>query len=142
MAKNFQTLIRMRKWALDEKRRELGDLQRVLDALQGEKAALEQAVLAEQKVASENPELAGFAYGHFANAVIAEREILSKRIADQEVQIDAFLDEVADAFKELKTAEIAERNRVDGERAEEDRKEQAELDEIGARQATRDDGLM
>ena len=142
MAKDFKTLVRMRKWALDEKQRELGEMLGVLGNLEAEKEALEQAVIAEQKVAAENPELAGFAYGGFANAVIAEREAIAKMIAEQEEKIDVFRDEVADAFKELKTAEIAERNRVDAERAEEDKKEQDELDEIGMRSATRDDGLI
>ncbi|AJD50855.1 flagellar FliJ family protein [Thalassospira xiamenensis] len=142
MAKDFKTLIRMRKWALDDKRRELGEMLGILTNLLAEKDALEKAVIAEQKVAAENPELAGFAYGPFASAVVFEREALVKRIAEQEAKIDAFRDEVADAFKAVKTAEIAERNRVEAERAEEDRKEQAELDEIGARSATRDDGLI
>ena len=142
MAKDFKTLVRMRKWALDEKQRQLGEMLGVLGNLEAEKEALEQAVIAEQKVAAENPELAGFAYGGFANAVIAEREALTKMIAEQEEKIDAFRDEVADAFKELKTVEIAERNRVAAERAEEDKKEQDELDEIGTRSATRDDGLI
>lgn len=142
MAKDFKTLVRMRKWALDEKQRELGEMLGVLGNLEAEKEALEQAVIAEQKVAAENPELAGFAYGGFANAVIAEREAIAKLIAEQEEKIDVFRDEVADAFKELKTAEIAERNRVEAERAEEDKKEQDELDEIGMRSATRDDGLI
>lgn len=142
MAKDFKTLVRMRKWALDEKQRELGEMLGVLGNLEAEKEALEQAVIAEQKVAAENPELAGFAYGGFANAVIAEREAIAKMIAEQEEKIDVFRDEVADAFRELKTAEIAERNRVEAERAEEDKKEQDELDEIGMRSATRDDGLI
>lgn len=142
MVKDFKTLVRMRKWALDEKQRELGEMLGVLGNLEAEKEALEQAVLSEQKIAAENPELAGFAYGSFANAVIAEREAITKMITEQEEKIDAFRDEVADAFKELKTAEIAERNRVEAERAEEDKKEQDELDEIGMRSATRDDGLI
>ncbi|MCC9624158.1 flagellar FliJ family protein [Thalassospira sp. MA62] len=142
MAKDFKTLIRMRKWALDEKRRELGEMLGVLENLIAEKKALEQAVLNEQKVASENPQLVGYAYGNFANAVIAEREILEQRIKAQEQKVDAFRDEVADAFKAVKTAEIAERNRVEAERAEADKKEQDELDEIGMRSATRHDGLI
>lgn len=142
MAKDFKTLVRMRKWALDEKQRELGEMLGVLGNLEAEKAALEQAIINEQKIAAENPELAGFAYGGFANAVIAEREAITKMIAEQEEKIDTFRDVVADAFKELKTAEIAERNRADAERAEEDKKEQDELDEIGTRGATRDDGLI
>ncbi len=142
MAKDFKTLIRMRKWALDDKRRELGEMQGVLSNLLAEKDALEKAIITEQKVAAENPELAGFAYGRFASAVIVEREALVKRISEQEAKIDVFRDEVADAFKALKTAEIAERNRAEAERAEEERKEKAELDEIGARSAKRDDGLI
>ncbi|WP_417804036.1 hypothetical protein [Thalassospira lucentensis] len=142
MAKDFKTLVRMRKWALDEKRRELGEMLSVLENLFGEKKALEQAVINEQKVAAENPGMIGFAYAGFASAVVAERAALEERIAEQESKIDAFRDEVADAFKAMKTAEIAERNRVEAERAEEDRKEQEELDEIGMRSATRDDGLI
>ncbi|MBV17679.1 MULTISPECIES: flagellar FliJ family protein [Thalassospira] len=142
MAKDFKTLLRMRKWTLDDKRRELGEMMGVLENLISEKEALAQALIAEQKIASENPELVGFAYASFANAVIAEREALDGHIAEQERKIDAFREEVADAFKDMKTVEIAERNRVEAERAEEDRKEQEELDEIGMRSATRDDGLM
>jgi flagellar export protein FliJ len=142
MAKDFKTLVRIRKWALDEKQRELGDMLRVLDTLEAQRKQVDLAIKSEQKVAAENPETAGFAYGNFASAVIEEREALDNQIAAQEQKIDAFRDEVADAFKALKTAEITERNRVDAERAEEDRKEQDVLDEIGMRSATRDDGLI
>mgnify|MGYP000347693425 CR=1 FL=1 len=114
MAKDFKTLVRMRKWALDEKQRELGEMLAVLDNLVGEKEALEKAVLAEQKVAAENPELAGFAYGGFAHAVIAAREAISKLIAEQEEKIGVFCYEVDDAFQGMKRAKIAERNRANG----------------------------
>ncbi|OSQ39662.1 flagellar FliJ family protein [Thalassospira mesophila] len=142
MAKDFKTLVRIRKWTLDEKQRELGDLLRVLEQLIEQRDELGRALKAEQKVASENPQTAGFAYGNFANAVIAERTALNEQIAAQEAKIDAFRDVVAQAFKDMKTAEITERNRVAAVRAEEDRKEQETLDEIGARAATRKDGLI
>ncbi|MEQ5775207.1 MULTISPECIES: flagellar FliJ family protein [unclassified Thalassospira] len=142
MAKDFKTLVRIRKWTLDEKQRELGDMLRVLEQLIEQREELGRALKAEQKVASENPQTAGFAYGNFANAVIAERTALTEQIAAQEAKIDNFRDVVAQAFKDMKTAEISERNRVAAVRAEEDRKEQESLDEIGARAATRKDGLM
>jgi flagellar export protein FliJ len=142
MAKDFKTLVRIRKWTLDEKQRELGDMLRVLEQLIEQREELGRALKAEQKVASENPQTAGFAYGNFANAVIAERAAITEQIAAQEAKIDNFRDVVAQAFKDMKTAEISERNRVAAVRAEEDRKEQESLDEIGARAATRKDGLM
>ncbi len=142
MAKDFKALVRVRKWALDEKQRELGEMLRVAEHLKHQRQELERALLSEQKVAAENPQTAGFAYGNFANAIIQEREALDQQIKAQEDKIDAFRDQVAQAFKEMKTAEISERNRVAALRAEEDRKEQETLDEIGARAATRKDGLM
>ncbi|RCK43440.1 hypothetical protein TH25_21345 [Thalassospira profundimaris] len=142
MAKDFKALVRVRKWALDEKQRELGEMLRVAEHLKEQRQELERALKAEQKVATENPQTAGFAYGNFANAIIAERAALDQQIKAQEDKIDAFRDEVAQAFKDMKTAEISERNRVAALRAEEERKEQETLDEIGARAATRKDGLM
>ncbi|AUG51971.1 hypothetical protein [Thalassospira marina] len=142
MAKDFKTLVRIRKWTLDEKQRELGEMMRVLEHLIEQRQQLELALKSEQKVAAENPQTAGFAYGNFASAIIVEREALDQRIKAQEARIDAFRDEVAQAFKDMKTAEISERNRVAALRAEEDRKEQESLDEIGARAATRKDGLI
>ncbi|WP_339780160.1 flagellar FliJ family protein [uncultured Thalassospira sp.] len=142
MAKDFKTLVRIRKWTLDEKQRELGDMLRVLEQLIEQREELGRALIAEQKVAAENPHTAGFAYGNFANAVIAERAALVEQIAAQEAKIDSFRDVVAQAFKDMKTAEISERNRVATVRAEEDRKEQENLDEIGSRAATRKDSLM
>ena len=142
MAKDFKALVRVRKWALDEKQRELGEMLRVAEHLKEQRQELERALKAEQKVATENPQTAGFAYGNFANAIIAERAALDQQIKAQEDKIDAFRDEVAQAFKDMKTAEISERNRIAALRAEEERKEQETLDEIGARAATRKDGLM
>ncbi|OKH88995.1 flagellar FliJ family protein [Thalassospira sp. TSL5-1] len=142
MAKDFKALVRVRKWALDEKQRELGEMLRVAEHLKQERQELERAVKAEQKVAAENPQTAGFAYGNFASAIIREREALEQQIKAQEDKIDAFRDQVAQAFKDMKTAEISERNRIAALRAEEERKEQETLDEIGARAATRKDGLM
>lgn len=142
MAKTFKTLLRIRKWALDEKRRELGEMLEILAKLEAEKADLEARHIREQKIATANPEIAGFTYGGYAAVTIKRRAVLDQRITEQEKKIEAFRDEVAEAFKEMKTVEIAERNRVEAERAEEDAKEQAQLDEIGMRSAVRKKDLL
>ena len=50
MAKDFNTLVRIRKWTLDEKQRELGDMLRVLEQLIEQREELGRALIAEQKV--------------------------------------------------------------------------------------------
>ena len=130
MAGNFKALIRIRKWELDEKRRQLGEMQRALDALVAETGALEAEIAREQSVAARDPAMAGFAYGGFAQGAIERREELEGRIRAKKSETEAFRDVIADAFKALKTIEISEANRVAEEKRDLAAREDAALDEI------------
>ena len=131
MVKSFKNLIRIRKFELDEKRREMGVLLGQLAHLENVAQDLENQIIAEQKAAADNPETAGFGYANFAQAAINKRAELAELIAHKEKEIDDFSLVIAEAFKALKTTEISEENRVAAEQAELDQKESNMLDEIG-----------
>lgn len=130
-AKGLKTLIRLSKWNVDEK-------QRVLVALQGREdqilAAIheaEQSLIREQQVASQDAAGVGFAYAAFANAWLARREQLMQMLEQVRQEINRARDELAEAFNQLKTYEITQKERERRAQAEMDKKEQAFLDEIG-----------
>lgn len=137
MAKDFHSLIRLREWQLDEKRRALGELMRQLDALEAEAIRHEHAIREEQRIAREDPEHAGRSYGGFARWAIRRRHQLVAAIAQQEQLIVAARDELGLAFRELKSIVLAQGSR-DRRAAEElERKTQAFLDELGLQQFRR-----
>jgi flagellar FliJ protein len=129
--KSLKTLIRLSKWNVDEK-------QRVLVAWQGREdeilAAIhqaEQSLIHEQQVAAQDAVGVGFSYGNFANAWLARREQLMQMLEQVRQEIIKARDDLAEAFNQLKTYEITQKERERRAQAELDKKEQAFLDEIG-----------
>jgi len=129
--KGMKTLIRLSKWNVDEK-------QRVLVALQGREDEIlswikqsEERLKEEQRVATEDATGVGFSYGAFAKAWLARRQQLLAMLDMVRAEIVKAREELAEAFNELKTYEITQRERERRAQAERDRKEQAFLDEIG-----------
>ncbi|MBM3581121.1 MAG: flagellar export protein FliJ [Alphaproteobacteria bacterium] len=131
MAKNLKGLIRLHKWMVDEKRRKLGDLLKMLAELEEQLRQLEAEVVAEQKAAANAPETAGFLYGNYARRVIERRERLVQSIASMEMQISAAREELNDAYRELKKFQVVQDVRDRREALEAARREQGVLDEIG-----------
>lgn len=132
MAKgDLHNLIRLGEWQVDEKRRQLGQLMRVLDDLEDRARRLEQELIEEQHVAARAPNEAGFLYGNYAEAVIERRERLKESIAMAEAEVARARDELREAYRDLKKYEIAQRNRDQKAAAEAARKEQLVLDELG-----------
>lgn len=123
-------LIRLNKWRLDEKRLALAELERLAQRMRDELSSLERELIAEQKIAAGSTE-AAISYANYANAVIGRRMTLNKSISEVESQIRLALDDVAEAFRELKKFDIvkARRDREGAEKAK--RFQQAQLDEMG-----------
>ncbi len=133
MSKGILSLIRLYEWGVDEKRRGLGELLRLLDNLEQQGARLERELVEEQKVAGESPNEAGFLYGNYARAVIDRREIIEKSIAEMEKKISEAREELNEAYRELKKYQVAQENRDLAEKKEQAREEQLELDEISTK---------
>lgn len=130
MAKNFDTLIRLHQWKVDEARRKLGDVLRLIGDLEDRAEALEIELKEEQRVAAGAPEEAGFLYGAYANEVIERRERLAAAIAKAEDEAAEVQEEVREAYRELKKYEITRENQQRREAEEEVHLEQLELDEV------------
>lgn len=130
MAKKIKTLIRLNKWTVDERRRELGVLLAREDQLRAGLAGLEDELLHEQKIAAEDPTLAGFGYGGYAQHYLHRKAQFLSLLAAVAREIEAAQERLAEAYRELKTVEEVEKNRAKRELEEANRKEQKMLDEI------------
>lgn len=131
MARNLNTLIRINEWTVDQKRRKLGEILRLIAALNNQGKLLEEELIREQASAADSPSEAGFLYGNYANHVIERRERIAQSILHSEQQAEASREELNDAYRELKKYETAQKNRDISEQKELARQEQMVLDEIG-----------
>lgn len=131
MAKNLKGLIRLHQWMVDEKRRKLGELLKMLAELEDRAQRLEQEALDEQAAAARAPETAGHLYGNYALQVVERRERLAKSIASMEQEIAAARDVLNEAYRELKKFQVAQEVRDRRAALEATRRDQNILDEIG-----------
>jgi flagellar export protein FliJ len=127
--KGLPTLIRVRQWELEEKRRKLADLEGLAAQLEEAVARLDDEVRMEQGVASASHEVS-FAYAPYAQAAIERRRTLKASLADVRVQIEAAAQEVTAAYQELKKYEVAQDGRRRRARVEANRRETIVLDDI------------
>lgn len=127
--RTLTTLIRVHQYRLDEKRRELADLERFRADLVSQRERLEAEVRTEQDVAK-RVECGAFAYAGFAQNVISRRDKLAASLADVDRRIEAVQQEVQEIFQELKRYELALAARQKKLREEMDRRQQIQLDEI------------
>jgi len=136
-AKDLASLIRLNSWGVDERRRELGVLlARESDFLR-EQAALERQMVEERAAAAADPAGSGFMFGSFAAYHRQRREELAARLALLRAEIDAARERLAAAYRQLKVYEEVRDARLEAERKEEARIEQASLDEIALTQHLR-----
>lgn len=129
MMRNRDSLIRLHRFHVDEKRRKLAELELMVQEFRARERELEAQVEAEQKKAGIS-DVAHFAYPMFAKSVIRRRQNILTSIADIEAQLDSAKEELSDAFRELKKYEVIENNRKSKIRKEVMRVEQAQLDEV------------
>lgn len=131
MARDFNALIRLHQYRVDEKRRALGVLLNNVVRLEDERDRLERQIVEEQKIAAETPEGVGQYYGSFARAAVQRRGLIAAAIADVEKQIAVAQEEVREEFRDFKSMSLAQENRDAREEAERTRLEQYFLDELG-----------
>ena len=128
--KGLGTLIRYKKWNLDEKRSALAELERLERNLRAELVSLADELKAEQVVAQASSE-GSYAYADYARAVRDRGARIEESLASMQKQADGMRDDVAEAFEELKRYELTQANQERDARREADRREQVVLDEIG-----------
>lgn len=131
MPKDLQNLIRLNEWEVDEKRRKLGELLRLMANLEAQAKALEEELTREQRQAGDNPVEGGLLYGAYAENVIERRERIKESIDKMEEAISEAREELRVAYLELKKYEVAQENRDKKMAREAARRETIEYDEIG-----------
>ena len=107
MDKDLHAVIRLHKFIVDEKRRELGGLLGEVRELEQKAENLEVEIVNEQQVAQASPEEAGFIYGPYAAAAISRRHEFQETTAEVEEKIAIAQEEMRSEYKDLKVFEIA-----------------------------------
>ena len=128
--KSRDTLIRLKKFQVDEKRRKVAQIESMIADFDRMAADLEREIKTEQERAGIH-DPGHFAYPTYAKAAIQRRENIKRSADELKVQLDAAKDALADAFEELKKVELLDERDQMRERAGEQMREQAELDRIG-----------
>lgn len=134
--KSLDTLIRLQKFELDEKRRKLAELQGLRDDMAARIERLEAQMKTEAVNALGNDEV-GFAYANYISAALDRRKTMLTSLDELDQRVLAARDEVAEAFQEVKKYEVARENRQKRERAERLKRENETLDEVGVGAFTR-----
>jgi flagellar protein FliJ len=129
--KSRNTLIRLKKFQLDEKRRKVAQIEAMIADFQRMASDLEHEIVAEQERAGIH-DPTHFAYPTYAKAAIARRENLKRSADELAVQLDDAKVTLQESFEDLKKVELLDERDQVRDRAVEEAREQADLDAIGA----------
>src|SRR5216684_3532985 len=128
--KSRDTLIRLKKFQVDEKRRKVAQIEGMIAEFERMAGDLEREIKTEQeRVGIHDP--AHFAYPTYAKAAMQRRENLKRSADELKVQLDDAKSALGEAFEEMKAVELRDERDQMRVRAEEDAREQAELNVIG-----------
>jgi len=123
-------LLRLQRWTLDEKRRQAGDLELLIERLMQDINQIDAAVEREVEAARANIEMQRALPG-YRQAMKDRRQRLDKSLLDLRGELDKLREQITEAFSELKKTEQTVKNRQQRQRLAERRKDQAVSDEIG-----------
>ena len=132
--KSRNTLIRLKKFQLDEKRRKVAQIETMIAEFDRMAVDLEREIRVEQDRAGIH-DPGHFAYPTYAKAAIGRRENLKRSADELRGQLEDAKLALGDAFDELKKVELLDERDQARERAEESAREQADLDSIGLMRA-------
>src|SRR5215471_19276199 len=132
--KSRDTLIRLKKFQVDEKRRKVAQIEGMIAEFERMASDLEREIKTEQERAGIH-DPAHFAYPTYAKAAMVRTENLKRSADELEVQLDDAKAALGEAFEEMKKVELLDERDQMRERAEEDAREQADMDSIGLMRA-------
>ncbi len=132
--KSRETLIRLKKFQVDEKRRKVAQIEGMIAEFERMAADLEREIKVEQeRTGIHDP--GHFAYPTYAKAAIGRRENLKRSADDLRIQLEDAKLALGEAFDELKKVELLDERDQAREREVESAAEQAELDSIALMRA-------
>ena len=129
--KSRETIIRLKKFQVDEKRRKVAQIEAMIAEFERIATELDREIKLEQDRAGIH-DPAHFAYPTYAKAAMTRRENLMRSTGELRTQLEEAQAALGEAFEELKKVEMLGERDQQRERAEQNAREQAELDRIGA----------
>jgi flagellar export protein FliJ len=132
--KSRETLIRLKRFQVDEKRRRVAQIEGMIAEFQRMAGDLDREIVVEQERAGIH-DPAHFAYPTYAKAAIQRRENLRRSADELRGQLEEARAALGEAFEDLKKVELLDERDQARERAEENAREQAEMDGIGLMRA-------
>jgi flagellar FliJ protein len=134
--KSRDTLIRLKRFQLDEKRRRVAQIEGMIAEFDRMAADLEREVAAEEQ-RSGISDIAHFAYSTYAKAARTRRDNLKRSADELKTQLEDAQAELGEAFEGLKKVEILENRERSAERAADNARDQAAMNQLGLARAMR-----
>ena len=130
MKSRSESLIRLKKFQVDEKRRQVAQIEMMIADFERMASELDQQIEIEHTKTGIS-DVAHFAYSTFAKAALTRRDNLLNSANDMKGKLEAAQDGLAEALEDLKKVELLDQREHQREAAEQLKVEQAEFDEIG-----------
>ena len=130
MKSRSESLIRIKKFQVDEKRRQVAQIEMMIADFERMASELDQQIEIEHTKTGIS-DVAHFAYSTFAKAALTRRDNLLNSANDMKSKLEAAQDGLAEALEDLKKVELLDQREHQREAAEQLKVEQAEYDEIG-----------
>jgi flagellar protein FliJ len=134
--KSRETLIRLKRFQLDEKRRRVAQIEGMIAEFDRMAGDLDREVAAEEQ-RSGISDIAHFAYSTYAKAARTRRDNLKRSADELKTQLEDAQAELGEAFEALKKVEILENRERSAERATESIRDQAAMNQLGLARAMR-----
>ena len=130
MKSRSESLIRLKKFQVDEKRRQVAQIEMMIADFERMASELDQQIEIEQTKTGIS-DVAHFAYSTFAKAALTRRDNLLNSANDMKGKLEAAQDGLAEALEDLKKVELLDQREHQREAQEQLKVEQQEYDEIG-----------
>jgi len=127
--KSHDSLIRLRKFEVDERRQKVADLEMMIEDFQMMAHDLDRQVEVEQQRAGTD-DINDCRYPLWAKDAITRRERIVDSVNELEAKLDAARDELTSSFEELKKVEKVDEREAARHQEQLDQEEHNELDEI------------
>ena len=132
--KSRETLIRLKKFRVEEKRRKVAQIEAMIAEFERMAGDLDREIAAEEERSGIH-DPGHFAYPTYAKAAMTRRDNLRRSAQELRTQLDDAKATLGEAFEELKKVELLDERDQMRERVLEDSREDRELGHLGLMRA-------
>ena len=129
MKSRSESLIRLKKFQVDEKRRQVAQIEMMVADFERMASELDQQIEIEHTKTGIS-DVAHFAYSTFAKAALTRRDNLLASANDMKVKLETAQDALAEALEDLKKVELLDQREHQREKDEQNKQEQENYDEV------------